>query len=219
MKAEPHKRLYRGGFCLVTDRRACGLTCVEMAGMALEAGVRWIQYRDKDRCRLSCFRTALRLRDLTARYGAFFIVNDFADIAASVEADGVHLGQDDLPVGEARKILGRGRVIGVSTHSLSEALRAEAEGADYIGFGPVFRTRTKASAGAPRGVEMLTKVKTRVAVPVVAIGGIGGESLEEVFTCGADAVAAASSVLAGDIRLNASCLMDILSRLDRAAGG
>ncbi len=190
-----------GGVCFVTDRRSCPLTCVEMTREVLGAGVKWVQLRDKEKDRLSFYRTALRLRELTRCYGASFIVNDHADIAAAVEADGIHLGQDDLPVGEARKVLGGERIIGVSTHSVEEALRAEDEGADYIGFGPVFETATK-EAGAPRGTALLREVGSRVNIPVVAIGGVHAHSLPEVMGAGAGAVAVASGVLKGDISQN-----------------
>jgi thiamine-phosphate pyrophosphorylase len=215
MKPEHRKDLYLHGLCFITDRDSCRLSCLEMAGIALDCGVRWIQYRDKGRSRLGLFRTAYRLRQLTRRYDAFLIVNDYADIAASVDADGVHLGQEDLPVGEARKVMGAGKIVGVSTHSIAEAMRAEAEGADYIGFGPVFPTRTKA-AGRPRGLDMLGEVRRAVRIPVVAIGGIGREDLEPVFGAGASAVAAASAILKGDVYGNAASFLERLDRLARA---
>lgn len=215
MKPDRRKDLYLHGFCFITDRDSCSLSCLEMAGMALQGGVRWIQYRDKGRSRLRLFRTAFKLRQLTRRYNAFFIVNDYADIAAAVDADGVHLGQEDLPVTEARKVMGAGKIVGVSTHSLAEAMRAEAEGADYIGFGPVFPTTTKA-AGRPRGLEMLGQVRRAVRIPVVAIGGIGHDDLEPVFDAGANAVAAASAILRGDPYGNAASFLERLDRVARA---
>lgn len=196
-----HNKPYMGGVCLVTDRCSCALTPVEMASLALSSGVRCIQYRDKEKHRLSLFRTALRLRDLTADFNAYLIVNDFADIAAAVEADGVHLGQDDMPVGEARKLLG-GKIIGVSTHGIRQALKAQAEGADYVGFGPVMPTSTK-DAGPAKGTEMLKKIKDRLNIPVMAIGGIDLDNLDSVLSSGAGAVAVASGILEGDICRNA----------------
>lgn len=194
--------VFLGGICLVTDKSACSLTCVEMAVLALKAGIRFIQLRDKENDRLGLYRTAVRLREITRDFGACFIVNDHADIAASVEADGVHLGQEDLPVKEARKVLGKDKFVGVSTHSMKEALAAEEDGADYIGFGPVFNTTTK-QAGSPRGTDMLMKIRESVKLPVVAIGGICLESLDEVFASGANAVAAASGILSGQVHQNA----------------
>lgn len=171
-----------------------------MVMAALEAGIRWIQYREKNETRRVIYKEALRLRQLTVEFGASLIVNDYADIAAAVEADGVHLGQDDLPLKEARKIMGE-RIIGISTHSLSEAMKAERDGADYIGFGPIFQTSTK-DAGEPKGVSVLEEIKRNVSVPVVAIGGVSLENLGSVLYAGADAVAVASAILRGEISEN-----------------
>ena len=200
--------LYLGGFCLVTDRRLCGLTCEEMTRIALEAGAGWIQYREKERTRREIFHEARKLRALTAEYGATLVVNDHVDIALAVDADGVHLGQDDLPLKEARRVLGN-RIIGISTHSLTQATEAEQGGADYIGFGPVFFTATK-DAGEPKGLEMLGLIRKAVKIPVVAIGGISAENLSRVLGAGTDAVAVASAVLRGDISENVRSFMRIL---------
>ena len=199
---------FLGGFCLVTDRRLCGLTCEEMTRRALEAGVKWIQYREKERTRREIYHEAIKLRALTAEYGATLVVNDHADIALAVNADGVHLGQDDLPLKEARRILGD-RIIGISTHSLTQAVEAEQGGADYIGVGPVFLTASK-DAGEPKGLEMVRLIRRTVKVPVVAIGGISAENLSLVLGTGADAVAAASAVLRGDISENVRSFIRIL---------
>ncbi len=179
-----------------------------MVRAALDSGVRWVQYREKEKTRREIYREALKLRDITRQSGALFIVNDHTDIASAVDADGVHLGQDDLPLREARKIMGE-RIIGISTHSLSEAVGAAGGGADYIGFGPVFPTVTK-DAGAPKGVEMLREIKRQVSIPVVAIGGISLENLPEVLASGADAVAVASAILVGDISRNVRAFMTVL---------
>ena len=196
------------GLCLITDRKAGGRTVEEMVKTALDSGARWIQYREKEKTRREIYREALKLRDITQQFRALFIVNDHIDIALAVDADGVHLGQDDLPLREARKIVGD-RIIGISTHSLSEAMDAAEGGADYIGFGPVFPTATK-DAGMPKGVEMLREIKRQVSMPVVAIGGITVENLPEVLASGADAVAAASAILRGDISENVRSFMKVL---------
>lgn len=188
------------GLCLITDRKSSGRTAEEMVRIALEAGARWIQYREKEKTRRERYLEALKLRDLTRQFGALFIVNDEADIALAAEADGVHLGQDDLPLPEARKIVGE-RIIGISTHSLSDAVAAQEAGADYIGFGPLFPTATK-DAGTPRGVAMLREIKSAIHIPVVAIGGISIGNLPEVLAAGADAVAVASAILREDIAEN-----------------
>jgi len=199
---------FLGGLCLVTDRKFCGLSCEELSRIALEAGVRWIQYREKEKTRREIYYEARKLRSLTSEYGATLVVNDHADIALAVDADGVHLGQDDLPLKEARRIVGR-RLIGISTHTLTQAKEAEQDGADYIGFGPVFFTTTK-DAGEPRGVEMLSLIRESVEIPVVAIGGISAETFSLVWEAGADAVAVASAVLRGNISENVRLFMRVL---------
>lgn len=208
-KQDSRWNLFNGGLCLITDRESCDLTCIEMAQIAMQAGVKWIQLRDKNRDRICLYRSALHLRKITREHGAVLVVNDFADIAAAVDADGVHLGQDDLPVREARKILGPDRIIGISTHTRDEAMRAEIEGADYIGFGPIYDTSTK-DAGQPRGTDPLSDVSRSVGIPVVAIGGISAGSFEKVIRAGADAVAMASGLLKGEIELNAMNVMGTL---------
>ncbi len=193
--------MYLSGLCFITDRNLCDLTTNEMSYIALNAGVKWIQYREKNKSRREIYNEAAILRKLTEKFGATFIVNDHADIALAVNADGVHLGQEDLPLKEARKILGGKKIIGISTHSIEQALEAEAGGADYIGFGPVFHTSTK-DAGGTKGIEMLREIKSRTRIPVVAIGGIKAENIKLVLDAGADAVAAASAILKGDIYKN-----------------
>lgn len=212
------KPLYQGGICLITDRNLCCLTPAEMAEMALQSGIRWIQYRDKHKDRRSYLANAMQIRLITKRYGACFIINDFPDIAAIVDADGVHLGQDDMPIGEARKIVGQKRIIGISTHSLKEAVKADEEGADYIGFGPIYPTRTKAAAGEPQGTEELRKIAHKVKIPVVAIGGIRISRLSDVMASGACAVAAASAILKGDMKLNAHKYCGRLGKIAARAG-
>ncbi len=167
--------MYLGGLCFITERKASNLPYGDMVLRALRAGVRWVQYRDKDRTRREIYEESVRLRSITRDFEAVLVVNDHPDIALAAEADGVHLGQDDLPLKEARKIMG-GKIIGISTHSLKQAVDAERGGADYIGFGPIFHTVTK-DAGSPKGVEMLHEVKKNLRIPVVAIGGITLENL------------------------------------------
>ena len=161
---------------------------------ALAAGVRFFQYRNKSGTRREIYEISLRLVQLARGTGALFIVNDHADIALAVDADGVHLGQDDLPIEYARDLLGSGKLIGVSTHSPEQAKAAEAGGADYIGFGPIFRTPTK-DAGPVQGIERIPVIKRAVAVPVFAIGGITHANVDKVISAGADGVAVISAIL------------------------
>lgn len=173
--------------------------------MLLESGIRCIQYREKNKTKKEKFYEALRLREITKRHDALLIINDHADIALAVDADGVHLGQDDLPLREARKIMG-GRIIGISTHNIPEATEAEKGGADYIGFGPIFHTTTK-DAGEPRGVDVLEQITKSVEIPVLAIGGINPGNAGPVFGTGCAGVAVSSGVLEGDIRENAKKIL------------
>jgi len=205
MRNDPLSGLY-----LIVDESVCNRTPEEITLAALKAGVRWFQYREKRHARARIFEVALKLRRLTADFGAVFIINDHADIAVAVDADGVHLGQEDLPLAEARKVVGD-RIIGISTHSLEEAREASEKGADYIGFGPVFPTKTK-DAGEPKGLEMLARISQAVPIPVVAIGGISKERLKPVLGMGAAAAAVASAILVGDISENAASFLEIIGQ-------
>lgn len=190
--------MYLGGICFITDRNACDLDWVEMTREVLKAGVKWVQYRDKESDRCCLFETAMELRKLTRKSGAFFIMNDHVDIAIAVGADGVHLGQDDMPLEEARRVMGSDKVIGISTHNVEQAVEAECSGADYIGFGPVFNTETK-DAGEPVGTEQLKSVRSQINIPVVAIGGITDRDIPGIVSAGVQAVAVASGILKGEI--------------------
>lgn len=180
----------------------------ERIRILLEEGIRWIQYRGKETPRLLQYRDCLEIRKLTERFGAILIINDFIDLAIATGADGVHLGQDDLPIQFARRIAPE-MPIGISTHSLEEATRAELSGAAYIGFGPIFPTTTK-DAGIPKGAEAIRTIKEKVKIPVVAIGGIKAENLMEVLKNGADAVAVSSGIIEGEVRENLKGFLRII---------
>jgi len=178
--------------------------------MALEAGCRLFQYRDKIHSRRMIYETALRLSGVLRRAGAVLIVNDHADIARAVDADGVHLGQDDLPVEEARKIIGADRLIGLSTHDREQASAAQAAGADYIGFGPLFPTGTK-EAGPVKGTEGLAAVTASATVPVIAIGGITALNAARAMAGGAAGVAVISAILgSSDMRQAVREFIDLM---------
>jgi len=193
--------MYFKGICFITDRKYSDLPLYDMINIVLSAGVKCIQYREKDLSRREIYGNAVTLRALTRSFDATLIINDHADIALAVGADGVHLGQDDLPLKEARKIMG-GRIVGISTHNLDQAKEAELGGADYIGFGPVFHTTTK-DAGTPKGIDNIRTVKKNISIPVVAIGGISLDNLASVVEAGADAVALATAICKGDAAVNA----------------
>jgi thiamine-phosphate pyrophosphorylase len=155
----------------------------EIAEKACSAGARILQYREKHAGRREIVKTAHEIRKITGKYGTLFIVNDFIDIALIVKADGVHLGQDDIPIAEARKIVPAGFVIGRSTHSLEQAIEAEQQGADYIGSGPVFATPTKEDY-IPIGIDTVKQVIQTVRIPVVAIGGLTLDNISELQKIG-----------------------------------
>ena len=180
------------------------------AALAQSGGVTFFQYRNKNGTRREIYETALRLARVVRTSGALFILNDHADIAAAVGADGVHLGQDDLPIAAARGILGPKALVGISTHSLEQARAAQAAGADYIGFGPVYPTRTK-DAGAVQGLENLAAVAAAVSIPVIAIGGITRDTIGDVMRAGAGGAAVIGALCAaGDIPSAAAELIRLM---------
>jgi thiamine-phosphate diphosphorylase len=182
----------------IIDPDACaGRDAVAVARLVLEGGAAMVQWRDKRRDKGPQLADASAIRMLCAAHGAFFIVNDHADLARAVDADGVHLGQTDLPVDAVRPILGDGAVIGVSTNNVEEALAAEAAGAGYVAVGAMFTTQSK-SVTRPATLDRLRAVKDAVRVPVVAIGGINAANVRSVIDAGADAVAVISAICGAD---------------------
>ncbi|MCP5107138.1 MAG: thiamine phosphate synthase [bacterium] len=157
---------------------------LEIARKACNAGARVLQYRDKQASRRRLLENARKIREITAASNTLFIVNDYIDIALLAGADGVHLGQDDIPVFDARGLVPPGFIIGISTHSLQQALEAETQGADYIGSGPVFATPTKEDY-IPIGVGTVKQVLVSVSIPVVTIGGLNLENLHQLRQVGA----------------------------------
>jgi thiamine-phosphate pyrophosphorylase len=186
------------GLYLVLDTVALkGRDEVEVAAAAIRGGARTIQLRDKLRSKAELLRTARQLKGLCAEKGVLFIVNDHLDVALAVDADGIHLGQDDLPPAEARRILPITMMIGCSTHSVTEAVKAQADGADYVALGSIYPTTSKEKYKLV-GLETLQRTRSEVSVPLVAIGGINPNNAREVMKAGADCVAVISAVLGAD---------------------
>ena len=179
------------GVYLITDQ---GDNLMERVAQALRGGVSALQYRAKDMAFAGRLSEGSELKRLCARFGITFIVNDDVQLAKELDADGVHLGQDDGDIAAARALLGSGKIIGVSTHNLEEALRAEREGADYIGFGAIYPTGSKIVTHLP-GVEGLESIRGKIRIPIVAIGGLSAVNACRVIDAGADALAVISSVL------------------------
>ena len=192
------KRIHEWKLYVVTDRGLSkGRSNEVVIRQAVLGGADVIQLRDKETSTAKLYREAVLLRNLTKAMDTPFIINDRVDIASAVDADGVHLGQDDLPVSIARRILGPDRIIGVSTHLFQQALDACKEEVDYISVGPIYSTTTK-NAGPPVGLNLLRQVKENVSLPVVAIGGIGVDNVLEVLRAGADMVAVVSAAVNAD---------------------
>lgn len=187
------KRLY-----LITDRTLCRSGSLAAAvEEALEAGVRMVQLREKDLGPEELLPLATELRELTDYYGAFLLINGRVDIALAVEADGVHLAHKAFTPGVALTLLRQGAIIGVSCHSLAEALVAEDGGANFITLGPVYPTPSKARYGEPIGTGALKEAAEALKIPVYAIGGIDTERIGEVTVAGAYGAAVISAILNG----------------------
>ena len=183
---------------LVTDE-----ACLQYASLldaveeALQAGVTLVQYREKNGLGKEMLQKAVALRKLCHRYHVSFIVNDRLDVALMSGADGVHLGQDDLPVAEARKLTGPDFIIGATAHNVQEALAAQSAGADYLGCGAVFATTTKRDT-VPLGLEGLRAIRQTVHIPIVGIAGITPLNYQQVLETGADGAAVVSGILGAD---------------------
>jgi thiamine-phosphate pyrophosphorylase len=187
------------GLYVLTDEVICpGRTHLEIARAAIAGGARIVQIRDKNASDRDFYEAAMAIRMLTADSGVQFFVNDRVHIAAAVEADGVNVGQDDVPVAAARGILGPKAIIGLSCNCIEQAMEAESQGADYVGFGPVFPTYTKHDAGPVSGIETLRLVCEKIKLPVVAIGGIGASNIAEVAAAGATGAAVISAIVCAD---------------------
>jgi thiamine-phosphate diphosphorylase len=198
---------------VITDAEASrGRTHLQVAEAAIAGGADVLQLRDKEASTGRLYREAVQLRRLTRDAKVPFIVNDRLDIALAVDADGLHVGQSDLPASVARRLLGPGRILGVSAETVEEAVQAEKDGADYLGVGPVFEARgTKPDTGEPMGLDCIARIRRHCRLPIVAIGGINAGNARKVLEAGADGAAVISAIVsADDISLAARRLKRIL---------
>ena len=194
-------------YAITDELLSSPLPIEEAARQAILGGAGVVQLRDKHALGRALYDKALLLRDVSAQEGAVFIVNDRVDVAMAADADGVHLGQEDLPAEAVRRLVGEPMIVGVSVESLDQARDAAASGADYLGVGPVFPTTTKEIA-AVTGVELITLIKQEIDLPLIAIGGIALDNIAEVARAGAHGAAVISALMgAANIRQAAEALV------------
>ena len=200
------------GYYFITDSKLSRAGNISDVEQAVSCGVEVVQYRNKNAETRQMYEEALRLREICK--DSLFIINDRVDIALAAEADGVHLGQSDMPCLAARKLLGYKKIIGVTVHNLAEALLAESIGANYLGVSPIFQTATKPDAGKPAGISLIEEVRAQVDIPLIAIGGINHSNASEVVRAGADGLCAISCVVAKEnVRDEISKFQEIFSSI------
>ncbi len=184
---------------LVTDRSILkGRDLYQAVEDAIKGGVTLVQLREKDISSLDFYNVAVKLKKLVNSHGIPLIVNDRLDIALAADADGLHIGQDDLPLEFARRMLGSHKILGYSVANVEQAVFGQSKGADYLGAGAVYPTASKADIGAAIGIEELKRIKQQVSIPVVGIGGIGLNNIEEIKTTGIDGLSIISAILGSE---------------------
>jgi thiamine-phosphate pyrophosphorylase len=185
--------------CLVTDRGlARGRSVIDLALAAARGGATMVQLREKEATARAFVETARALKNALAPLGVLLAINDRLDVALAVDADGLHVGQSDLPVEDARRLLGPDRFIGLSVTEVEQALRPDARAADYLGVGPIYPQRTKGDAAAPLGIEGLRRIRGLTSKPIVAIGGLTPDNSAPALAAGADGLAVVSAIVAAD---------------------
>ncbi len=181
-------------YCITAEDYSLGRSNIEIVKQWIQAGVKVIQYREKDKDMKLKYQECKVIRELTKEAGVAFIVNDDIDLAMMIGADGVHIGQDDFPLTAVRHLVGENMIIGISTHSPEQAQAAVIDGADYIGVGPIFKTSTKKNVCQPVGLEYLQYVVNNIDLPFVAIGGIKESNISEVVLRGAKCIAMVTEI-------------------------
>lgn len=205
------ERLKHPLYCITSEEFSLGRSSIVVVKEMIDAGVKLLQYREKGKSAKAKYQDCLKIREMTKGAGVTFIVNDDVALALAIGADGVHIGQDDLPISVVRKMLGEDYIIGVSTHSPEQARAAIDSSADYIGVGPIYPTKTKKDVGPAVGLEYLDYVVKNVQLPFVAIGGIKVSNMTEVLQHGAKCVAMVTEIVgAQDIKGKIKEIYDIL---------
>ena len=184
-------------FYMVTDSSLSKNGIISDVENALKAGCRIVQYREKQKSTRGMIKEAKHLKQICDGK-ASFIINDRVDVALAVDADGVHIGKEDMPFKTVKTLLGKNKIIGQTVHNLEEAFEAEKLGVDYIGLAPIFKTDTKKDAQKPCGIIMIKKIRKEVNLPIVAVGGIVKDNIEDVIKAGADSVVSIKAVLGSD---------------------
>ena len=182
----------------ITDPKLTKKDIFKDANSAIRAGVKIIQYREKEKDTKYMIEEATKIKEVCKENNILFLINDRVDVALAVDADGVHLGREDMPYTKARTLLGNERIIGLTIHNLEEAIEAENIGADYIGVSPIFETKTKPDAGKPSGLQLLIDLKENIKIPYVAIGGINEYNIKSVLSTGTRYVAIISAIITKD---------------------
>jgi thiamine-phosphate pyrophosphorylase len=184
---------------LVTDRSFIGNMPLDKAvEEAIKGGVTVVQLREKNLSTREFYNLGMRVKAITSYYKVPLFINDRIDLTLAIDADGVHLGQDDMELNIARKLLGKDKLIGISVENLSQAKKAELDGADYIGVGAVFYTSTKNDINKPIELEGLKEICSNIKIPKIAIGGINANNIKDIFNAGADGAALVSAILANE---------------------
>lgn len=198
-------------YCITCEKYSLGRSNIEVARDIFSAGAKILQYREKDKSKKEKFEECVKIKKMAVQAKATFIVNDDLDIALSVKADGVHLGQKDMPLCAARKLAGKDMIIGVSTHSAQQARLAVEQGADYIGVGPIYPTKTKLDVCPAVGLQYLDYAVKHVSIPFVVIGGIKRHNLQEVKKHGAFCVGMVTEIVSSpDIPLRIKEILSLI---------
>ncbi|MEJ6952520.1 thiamine phosphate synthase [Natronospora cellulosivora (SeqCode)] len=183
-------------YCISAEKYSRGRSNIEVVREMLAADIKLIQYREKEKTMKDMYQECLEIREMTRESGAIFLINDYIDLAQAIDADGVHLGQDDMPIEVARSILGEEKIIGLSTHSPEQAREALKKEVDYIGVGPIFKTNTKVCPAV--GLEYLEYVVDNIDLPFVAIGGIKEDNISSVRRKGATCICLVTEIVGAE---------------------
>lgn len=202
-------------YLITEEKLSSGRSTLEVVKKAVKGGVDVVQLRDKNMTLRERYSLGRKIRKITQKSNVDFIVNDRVDLAAVLDADGVHLGQDDLPCSEARRILGADKIIGITALNAKDIIKAEQDGADYLGIGSVYKSNSKKVAAEKDGIglEGIKKVKKITSLPVIAVGGLNSKNAAEVIKAGADTVSVISAVAGADnIQASVKTLKEVIRK-------